>query len=197
METLVQDLRHGLRLLVRRPGFTAVAVASLALGVGLNTTLFSVVNAVLLRGTAVAEPERLVELYCSQIEEYPFLTTSYADYLTLRDQADAFSGLAAHAFVRGILSTGGTPAMVVGEAITPNYFDVLGVRPPLGRAFRPDENVAEGQHPVVVLGHGLWQQRFGARPDVLGQAVELGGVSYSVVGVAPPGFSGTLPGLQS
>src|SRR5262245_37485259 len=121
----MQDLKHGVRLLARRPGFTAVAVASLALGVGLNTTLFSVVNAVLLRDTPIAEPERLVEIYSSEHEEYPYLTTSYPDYLSLREEADAFRGLAAHAFVRAILSTGGTPMAATGEAITSNYFDVL------------------------------------------------------------------------
>ena len=97
----------------------------------------------------------------------------------------------------GILATGGTPAVTTGETITPNYFDVLGVRPVLGRGFRADENVAEGQHAVVVLGHGLWQRRFGGRADVLGQAVEISGTSYTVVGVAPPGFSGTVPGLEA
>ena len=157
MESWIQDLRHGLRLLARRPGFTAVAVVSLALGVGLNTTLFSVVNAVLLRNTPVQAPDRRVEVYSSLSDEFPYLTSSYPDYLAIRDGADAFSGVAAHAFVRGILSTGGTPALITGETITPNYFDVLGVRPALGRGFRDEENVGEGQHAVVVLSHGLWR----------------------------------------
>jgi len=108
------------RLLARRPGFTAMAVVSLALGVGLNTTLFSVVNAVLLRNTPVQDPQRLVEIYSSLSDEFPYLTTSYPDYLSIRDGADAFSGVAAHAFVRGILSTGGTPVLITGETITPN-----------------------------------------------------------------------------
>jgi predicted permease len=197
VETLIQDLGHGVRLLARRPGFAAVAVASLALGVGLNTTLFSVVNAVLLRNTPVQAPDRLVEIYSSLSDEYPYLTSSYPDYLAIRDQADAFSGVAAHAFVRGILSTGGTPVLITGETITSNYFDVLGIRPTLGRAFRADENLAEGQHAVTVLSHGLWQRRFGGRADILGAAVELSGVKYTVVGVAPPGFTGMVPGLES
>ena len=197
MESWIQDLRHGLRLLARRPGFTAVAVVSLALGVGLNTTLFSVVNAVLLRNTPVQAPDRRVEVYSSLSDEFPYLTSSYPDYLAIRDGADAFSGVAAHAFVRGILSTGGTPALITGETITPNYFDVLGVRPALGRGFRDEENVGEGQHAVVVLSHGLWQRRFGGRADILGQAVELSGVKYTVVGVAPAGFTGMVPGLES
>ncbi|HUG52071.1 MAG TPA: ABC transporter permease [Vicinamibacteria bacterium] len=197
MENLIQDLTHGARLLARRPGFAAVAVASLALGVGLNTTLFSVVNAVLLRDTPVQAPDRLVEVYSSLSEDFPYLTTSYADYLSIRDQAEAFSGVAAHAFVRGILSTGGQPVMTTGETITANYFDVLGLRPALGRGFSRGEDVGEGQHAVVVLGHGLWQRRFGSRPDVLGQTVELSGVNYSVVGVGPAGFSGMVPGVEA
>jgi predicted permease len=197
MENLVQDLKHGLRLLARKPGFTAVAVASLALGVGLNTALFSVVNAVLLRDTPVKEPDRLVEIYSSQHEDFPHLTSSFPDYLSIRDGADAFSGLAAHAFVRGILSTGGQPLVATGETITPNYFEVLGLQPSLGRGFRADESTGEGQHPVVVLSHALWQRRFGGRPDILGQAVELSGMSYTVVGIGPAGFTGVVPGFEA
>ena len=97
MENLIQDLKHGLRLLARRPGFAAVAIASLALGVGLNTTLFSVVNAVLLRNTPVQEPDRLVEIYSSLSEDFPYLTTSYPDYLSILEGTDAFEGVAGHA----------------------------------------------------------------------------------------------------
>jgi len=197
VENLIQDLKHGARLLTRRPGFAAVAIASLALGVGLNTTLFSVVNAVLLRNTPVAAPDRLVEIYSSLSADIPYMTTSYPDYLSIRDGADAFSGVAAHAFVRGILSTAGKPVLTTGETITPNYFDVLGIRPALGRGFRADENVGEGQHAVVVLSHGLWQRRFGGRSDIVGEAIELSGVKYTVVGVAPAGFGGMLPGIES
>jgi len=197
VEDLIQDLKHGVRLLGRRPGFTAVAVASLALGVGLNTTLFSVVNAVLLRNSPVQRPERLVEIYSSVNDELPYLTSSWLDYTAVRDQARTLGGVAACAFVRGIMASGDKPALVTGETITPNYFDLLGLRPSLGRGFRDDENVAEGQHPVIVLGHGLWERRFGSRPDILGQAVEISGVRYTVVGVGPRGFTGMVPGLES
>jgi predicted permease len=196
MGELIQDLKHGVRLLARRPGFAVVAVASLAFGIGLNTTLFSVVNAVLLRDTPVAAPERLVEIYSSASADFPQLTTSYPDYLSILEGADTLQGVAAHVFVRGILSTGGKPALSTGEAVTSNYFDVIGVPLALGRGFRPEENVGEGQHAVLVLSHGLWQRRFGGRPDVIGQTVELSGVPYTVIGVAPAAFSGLLPGLQ-
>jgi predicted permease len=197
VENLIGDLAHGVRLLGRRPAFALVAVASLALGVGLNTTLFSVVNAVLLRDTPVRDPAGLVEIYSTLSDDFPYLTTSYPDYLSIRDQADAFNGLAAHAFVRGILSTGGQPVVATGETVTSNYFDVLGVQPALGRGFSADENVAEGQHPVMVLGHGLWQRRFGGRADIVGQAVEVSGEKYTVIGVGPAGFQGMLPGIEA
>jgi predicted permease len=196
MEQLFADLKHGFALLWRRPGFSTVAVLSLALGIGLNTTLFSVVNAVLYRATPVAEPERLVEIYSSASADMPHFTSSYPDYLSLVEGAPAFTGVAGHGFVRGILSSSGAPALTTGEAVTANYFDVLGIRPALGRVFRPEENVGEGQHPVVVLGHGLWQSRFGGRPEVIGEAVVLSGVPFTVVGVAPARFSGVVPGLQ-
>jgi predicted permease len=196
VEQLTQDLKHGLRLLIRRPGFFAVAVVSLALGVGLNTTLFSVVNAVLLRNTKVEAPERLVEIYSGVTEKFPHLTSSYPDYLAIREGATAFTGVAAHAFVRGILSTGEKGVLTTGEVVTENYFELLGIHPALGRAFRPDENRAEGQQPVVILSHGLWQRRFGGRGDILGSAIELSGIKYTVVGVAPAGFVGVVPGLE-
>ncbi len=197
MEQLIQDLKHGFRLLVHRPGFAAVAILSLALGIGLNTTLFSVVNAVLLRRTPVVDPDRLVEIYSSVSPEIPHFTSSYPDYLSILEGADAFAGVAGHAFVRGILSSGGKPVLTTGEAVSANYFDVLGVRPALGRSFLPEENVGEGQHAVLVIGHGMWQRTFGGRADILGQSVSLSGVPYTVVGVAPAGFSGVLPGFQA
>ena len=196
MEAFLNDLGHGARLLVRRPGFTAVAVLSLALGIGLNTTLFSVVNAVLLRGTAVAEPSRLVEIYSSAGPELPHFTSSYPDYLAIVEGTSVFTGVAAHAFVRGILSSGGEPVLVTGEAVSANYLDVLGIRPALGRGFLREEDKGEGQHPVLVIGERLWQRRFGGRPDVVGETLQLSGVAYQVVGVAPPGFAGVIPGLQ-
>src|SRR5262249_60635224 len=112
------------------------------------------------------------------------------DYRSIRDDADALSGVAAHAFGRGILSTGDTPGLVTGETITPNYFEVLGLRPALGRVLREDENVGEGQHPVMVISHGLWQRRFGGGGDNIRQAGELRGVKYTPGGGRTPGVSG-------
>jgi predicted permease len=191
-----QDLRYGVRTLIGRPAFSVVAIASLALGIGLDTTLFSVVNAVLLRDNGVREPERLVEIYSSNVPDFPQLTTSYPDLLSIKENARTLRDVTAHSFVRGILSTGGTPVLSTGEAVTANYFDFLGVKPELGRGFLPEENASPGAPPVVVLSRGLWQRRFGARREALGETLELSGTKYTVVGVAPPSFSGTLPGLQ-
>jgi predicted permease len=195
---MLRDLHSGLRQLVRRPGFSAAAIASLALGIGLNTTLFSVVNAVLLRDSLIAQPDRLVEIYTGLNKDFPQLTTSWPDYLDIRSGADALSGVAANAYVRGILSGGGgRAALVTGEAVTANYFDLLGLQPSLGRAFRADENTVPDAAPVLVLSHGLWQDRLGGRADIVGQTVRLSGTAYTVIGIAPKGFSGTLPGIPT
>jgi predicted permease len=184
-------------MLRRHRGFTVVAALSLAVGIGLNTTIFSIVNAVLLRETPVAEPERLVEIYSSVSKDFAYMTNSYPDYLDIQAGADVFTDVAAHALVRGIFSNQGRSELVVGEAATANYFESLGIQPVLGRGFLAEENVTEGTHPVVVLGHGLWQRRFGGREDVLGETVRLSDVTYTVVGIAPPGFSGMMPGIQA
>jgi predicted permease len=197
VDALMRDVKHGARQLARQPGFAAAAIVSLALGMGLNTALFSVVNAVLLRGGPVADPDRLVEIYSGPNEDFPQLTTSYPDYLDIRRSADALAGIAGNAYVRGILSLGALPVLVTGEAVTANYFEVLGIGVPLGRGFRADEDTAPGTAQVVVLSHGLWQRRFGGRPSVLGEPVDLSGVSYTIVGVAPPGFTGSLPGIPT
>ncbi len=197
MGTFIRDLRHGVRQLIRRPGFTLAAVGSLALGIGLTTTLFSVVNAVLLRDTPIAHPEELVEVYSKLSEEFPELTTSYPDFLSIRESVDAFEGVAGHSFVRGILDTGDRPLLVTGEAVTDGYFEVLGITPAMGRPFRVDENRAPGAAPVVVLGHGLWQRSFSGRADIVGTRVNLSGLDYTVIGVAPAAFHGTIPGIPA
>ena len=197
MRTAFRDFRYGVRQLVRQPAFTAAAVASLALGIGLNTTLFSVVNAVLLRNTPVTRPDRLVEIYSGMNEDFPQLTTSYPDFLDIQANVDALAGVAGSGYVRGILSAGEKSALVTGEAVTPNYFDVLGIPLPMGRSFRDDENTSPGAGAVVVLSHAVWQQRFGSRPDVVGSTIKLSGVNYTVVGVGPSGFGGTIPGIPA
>jgi predicted permease len=192
---MLRDLRLGARQLLRQPGFAAVAILSVAIGIGLNTTLFSVVNAVLLRGGPVTGRDRLVEIYTSASAEYPQLTTSYPDFIDLTHDADTLQGVAGHAFVRGILSSVNRPALVTGEAVTANYFSVLGIGIAMGRGFVDSEASQPGGLPVVVLSHALWQQRFGGRPTIVGEPIVLSSVTYTVIGVAPPGFRGTIPGV--
>ncbi len=201
IETTIQDLRYGLRMLVKNPGFTAVAVLSLGLGIGANTTIFTIVNALLFRLPAIAEPNRLLEVWNqnqqgSGLEHY--LPLAYPDYLHYRDYNLVFSGLAAF---------DGDPRMTSwsragqGERaqcglVSGNFFDVLGVKAALGRTFLPDEDAMGGAHPVVVLSHRFWQQRLGADPGVLGKTFNINGTDFIAVGVAPGEFKGVLVGIQ-
>jgi len=197
MGEFLQDLRVGARQLVRRPGFAATAIGSLALGIGVTTTLFTVVNAVLFKSSPLHQPDRLVEVYSSERGQDLPLTTSYPDLQSLRDGVPAFSGIAAHAYVRGVLSTAAAPRLVMGEAVTANYFDVLGVPVAMGRGFRPAEDAVPDGAPVAVVSHGLWQRELGGRADAIGVTVKLSGLPYTVIGVAPERFPGTMPGIAS
>lgn len=197
MSEFLQDLRVGVRQLVRRPAFALTAIGSLALGIGLTTTLFTVVNAVLFKSSPLRDPAQLVEVYSGQRGEDMQLTTSYPDLQSLRAGVPALSGLAGHAYVRGVLSTSATPLLVMGETVTANYFDVLGVPMAMGRGFRADEDATPDGAPVAVVSHGLWQRQLGGRPDVVGSTVKLSGLAYTVIGIAPETFPGTMPGIAS
>ncbi|HEX7957554.1 MAG TPA: ABC transporter permease, partial [Pyrinomonadaceae bacterium] len=185
--SLLQDLRYGIRMLARSPGFTAVAVVSLALGVGVNTAIFSVFNAVLLRPLpVVADQSRLVWLRAP---------ASYPDFEDYRAEARSFEGMAAVSGTREFsLARGGEPELLKGEFVTADYFDVLGVRAQLGRTFLEEEGRAPST--VVVLSHELWRTRFGSDPSVVGREVSLNGLGFTVVGVAPERFAGTEAGLR-
>jgi len=193
----MNDLRFGLRSLLRQPAFTAVALLSLALGIGLNTTIFSVVNTILLEKLPISEPDRLVEIYTSPDPEFPHLTTSYPDYLDLRAEVDALEGVVGYGMVRGIVTHDGKSELIVGSVVTANYFDVLGVAPSLGRSFLAEEDTTDGTHPVMVVSHGLWQRRLGGEANVLDRTLRVSGIEYSIVGVAPEGYTGTIPGFVS
>lgn len=197
MSEFLQDLRVGLRQLLRRPAFAATAIGSLALGIGITTTLFTVVNAVLFKSSPLRDPSRLVEIYSSQRGEEMQLTTSYPDLQSLRTGVPALAGIAGHAYARGVLTTSSTPVLAMGEVVTANYFDVLGVAPAMGRGFRADEDQTPDGAPVAIVSHGLWQRQFGGRSDVIGTTLKLSGLPYTVIGVAPETFAGTMPGLAS
>ncbi len=196
MGNLFKDLKYGLRMLLAYPGFSAVAVLSLALGIGLNTTIFSIVNSVLLRPAPVTNPDELVEIYSRDPEGLDYSSTSYPDYLDFQAQAKSFSGILGYSLMAVSLSQEGKSEFMVGEIVTGNYFDVLGVDALLGRTFLPEEDRTPGSHPVVVLGHGFWQRQFGGDSDALGQTLKLNGVQYTVVGVLPPSYPGSFPGFS-
>ncbi|HEU0092865.1 MAG TPA: ABC transporter permease, partial [Vicinamibacteria bacterium] len=194
---LREDLRYAARLLVKSPLFTLAAVASLGLGVGANTTIFSLVNEVLLHPLPVHDPSRLVSVFTTDAKNRErfqgFMATSYPNFRDYREQADhVFSGVAATVFAPLSLTSGGTPEQVFGEMVTGNYFDVLGVRAAVGQtfSFTAAEDQQLGAHPVVVLSDGLWKRRFGANPSIVGSAIELNRQRYTVLGVAAPTFRG-------
>jgi putative ABC transport system permease protein len=186
---LAQDVRYAVRSLRSRPLLVVVAVAVLALGIGASTAVFSVVDAVLLRPLPFADASRLVVAWQrSPDNSLPFIEVSYPDYLDWRQQARAFESMAIIPTVnQGFMLAGEEPAQVQGRLVSGNFFDVLGARALLGRPLRPDDDrVGAGR--VVVLGHGLWQRRFGADPAVVGRKIVVDGTPMEVVGVMPPTF---------
>ena len=188
------DLRYALRRLLAAPGFTAVAVLSLALGIGANTTIFSVVNALLLRPIAAPEPERLVTVHATDRDGRGFHSFSHPDYVDYRAGTRALAGLAAAGFAITTMGRGDAAEVSAGMLVSGNYFDVLGVRPALGRAFLAEEDRAPGAHPVVVLGHALWERRFAADPAAVGREVTINARPFTIVGVMPATFGGHVIG---
>lgn len=195
MHTFWQDLRYGARMLRRSPGFTAVAVLSLALGIGVNTLIFSLLNAILLKPLPVEKSDKLMAVYTSSFRGDPHGGTSYPDYLDFRDKNQVFSGLAAHFSMPFNLSANGQTERILGAGITANYFSVLGVNAAMGRTFLPQEDGEPGPKAIAVISHGLWERRFGAAPNIPGKTVTVNGHPVTVVGVAPNGFTGTVRGF--
>lgn len=192
------DIRYVLRTLRRSPAFTVAAVLTLALGIGANTTIFSVVSAVLLRPPAqVREPDRLVHLFTSDYSGPRYGASSYADYLDFREGATGLSGLAAFAPSPLNFSTGGRASRVWGEEVSSNYFTVLGVAPALGHTFIPDAERTRRAEPVAVLSYSLWRSAFGADSGVVGREVRVNGYPFTVIGVAPEQFHGSIRGVRA
>lgn len=197
METLLNDIRYGARGLIRRPAFTLVAVITLAIGIGANTTIFSVINGILLRPpVGVVQPGQLVDLHATEPNGSSFHSFSYPDYQYYRDQNGLFNGLAAYTAMPLSMNAGAQPERIFGMTVSGNYFDVLGTRPAQGRFFLSEEDQTPGLHPVVVIGYGTWQRRFASDPALVGKTIALNGHPFSVVGIAPEGFKGTWAGLQ-
>ena len=190
MNALLRDARFAYRTLVKAPGFTAIIVVSIALGIAANTTVFSIVNGLYLGSLPVKDPDRLVAFADGN-------SLSYPDFVDYRDQTkQVFEGVTAHfPFVPASLGGVGEPERIWGELVSGDYFSLVGVAPVLGRGILPEEDAVVGRDAVVVLGQTLWRRRFGADPNVVGRTVILNGQRYTVIGVAPPGFYGTVRGV--
>ncbi len=185
MATLLQDLRYAFRLLAKSPGFTLIAVLTLALGIGANTAIFTVVNAVLLRPLGFRDPARLVLV--AEKSSYATISTSYQNYMDWRDQSHSFESLEATRGTTITLTGAGEPERLNARMATAPLFSLLGVNAILGRTFLAEEDRAGGA-PVVVLGYGLWQRRFGGSREILGKSITLDSQPYTVIGVLPSGF---------
>jgi len=192
MAHLWQDLRYGARMLWKRPGFTLVALLSLSLGIGANTAIFSLVNALFLRSLPVAEPQRIVALNNAALDgSRDFPTFSVPNYRDLRDRNDVLTGMLAYRNTAASLSHQGVNSRVWSYLVTGNYFELLGVQPLLGRFFTPQDDLMPGAHPVAVITHECWQTRFGADAAIIGKQALINGHSFTIIGVAAPGFYGT------
>jgi len=192
MGFLRYDVGYAARQLRANPGFTAVAVLSLALGIGVNSTIFTVINGFLLKPLPVRDIDEVVEVFTS-VPETSFNFTSYPDYADYRADVDAFDGLAASMTMVFNWNRESHSEMVFGELVSDNYFDVLGLTPEHGRWFLPEENATPGTHPVVVLAHGFWVRYFGADPSVVGTTMRLNGSLFTIVGVTEAEFTGMIP----
>ncbi len=185
MLNLLQDVRYAFRLLAKSPMFTVIAVLTLALGIGANTAIFSVVNAVLLRPLPFKDSSRLVLVI--EKSKYPTITVSYQNYLDWRDQSRSFDSMEAIYGTNMTLTGKGEPDRLIARMVTAGFFPLLGVSPRIGRNFTPEEDQAGGT-PVAILSYALWQTRFGGSKDVLGQTIDVDAQPYTVVGILPPGF---------
>ena len=196
MGTILQDIRYGFRMLLRRPAFTVVAIATLALGIGANTAIFNVVNAVLMRTLPYHEPERLVALWETNAQQGQDVNdrneVAMGNFLDWRAQASAFDEIAALSYSSVNLTGVGEPERIQGAVVTTNLFSVLGVQPAPGRPFRAEEEKPESPRTVIV-SHGLWQRRFGSDPELVGKTLTLNGNPVAVVGIMPPGFDLEFP----
>jgi len=198
MGSVWRDLKYGVRTLARTPGFTVVAILSLALGIGANTAIFTLTNAVFLNPLPVEDAAHLIQVYTvdhATTNTVAFLVrtpVSWLNYKDFRDRNQVFSALVGFTNFTNLTVTGrNDPRPQPATLVTANYFDVLGVKPVLGRTFAPDEDRAEGGNNVVVLSYSLWMQMFGGDRSAIGRTVELNSVPYTVIGVAPAGFKGT------
>jgi predicted permease len=196
IESLVADIRYALRWLRRSPGFTAIAVASLAIGIGFNTTLFTLVDAVLFRPLPVERVDRLVDVYTTGRGGERFVTTSYPDYQDLKTQNRVFSDMLAYSLAMNAVNLADRSRLALGEIVSGNYFQLLGVKAQIGRTLLPEDDV-KGAPRVVVISHKLWVRDYGSSASAIGQTLRMHGQLYTIVGVAPRAFTGVVPILSA
>jgi len=191
MQSLIKDIQYGVRNLLKRPSYTVIALLTLALGIGANTAIFSLVSTVLLRPLPVPHPEQLVEVYGTMHNGSEDTIQSYLNYKDYRDRNQTLSGLLAYRFVPVSISQESRNERAWGYLVSGNYFDVMGVPPFLGRYFRPEEDQTLSAYPVAVISYGCWQKRFASDTNVVGKQLSINGRSFTVIGVAPKDFRGT------
>ncbi len=188
MQTLLQDIRYGMRTLSKSPGFTAIVILTLAFGIGANTAIFSVVNAVLLAPLPYNDPGSLVMVWSTNLAKgYKIAPVSGGEYAEWKSQNGVFQNIAASSDALYTLTGAGEPQVVIGYQFSADYFRLLGTRPEVGRTFLDEEDRVGGPD-VVVLGDAIWRRTFGADPDIVGKSITLTGKPFTVVGVMPPSF---------
>jgi macrolide transport system ATP-binding/permease protein len=190
MQTLFQDLRYGARLLLKNPGFSLIALLSLALGIGATTAIFSLVNTVLLRPLPVVQPDQL-QAISVQVKNGGVAAFSYPNYVDFRDRNEVLSGIYASRIAPMGLSHNGNNERIWGYEVTGNYFQILGVQAVKGRLITPEEDRVRLANPIAVLSYGCWQRRFAGDPDIVGKEIIINGHGFKIIGVAPQGFVGT------
>ena len=196
LATVWRDLGYATRRLRQSPGFTLIAILSLAVGIGANTAIFTLINAVLLRELPLKAPEELVNLYIDT-PDFHYNVFSYPDYEDIREGTrDVFEGVTATRLILAQVDRDGSVEMLPGEVVTGNYFTLLGIEVQVGRTILPEDDVNPGAHPAVVLSHKHWQTAFGGDPTVVGREMRLSGRPYTILGVAPPDFMGNFRGIE-
>jgi predicted permease len=196
LRDLGKDLGYAVRMLRRSPAVAAVAVSSIAIGIGANSAIFSIADAMLMRPRPLANPHEIVELFVGDRRQ-PYETSSHPSYVDLRDRNEVFTGLAAYGIRQFRFGNANEVEQVWGEAVSGNYFDVLGLRADRGRMLSAADDLTPGNSPVVVISNGLWRRRFNSDPHVIGQAVSINGRKLTLIGVAPPQYSGMIGGVAS
>src|SRR5215469_7666841 len=192
METFLQDLKYAARMLLKKPAFTLVAVLSLTLGIGANSTIFTMTKAIFMQSIGVKDPSTVVIVFSNAnnrgAAQQQYLPISYLNSRDIREKSNAFAGASVFIGSGASLIVSGQQVGVFCPLVNWDFFEIMGIKPELGRWFRPDEDDAPGAHPVAVLSHGLWKRQFGGDANIVGQTIRLSGQPFSVIGVAPSDF---------